>query len=65
MYLGNREERSLNKSSFSVFWRKENLILPFAVNVMLNRGGNGKPLTASRRSAFGVFVVLNLTDLSF
>ena len=31
IYLGNREERSLHKSSFSVFWRKENFILPFAV----------------------------------
>ena len=36
IYLGNRQERSLNKSSFSVFWQKENFILPFAVNVMLN-----------------------------
>ena len=36
IYLGDREERSLNKSSFSVFWQKENFILPFAVNVMLN-----------------------------
>ena len=29
IYLGNRKERSLNKSSFSVFWQKENLIVPF------------------------------------
>ena len=36
IYLGNRQERSLKKSSFSVFWQKENFILPFAVNVMLN-----------------------------
>ena len=36
IYLVNRQERSLIKSSFSVFWQKENFILPFAVNVMLN-----------------------------
>ena len=30
IYLGNRQERSLNKSSLSVFWQKENFILPFA-----------------------------------
>ena len=36
IYLVNRQERSLNKSSFSMFWQKENFILPFAVNVMLN-----------------------------
>ena len=29
-------ERSLNESGFSLFWQKENFILPFAVNVMLN-----------------------------
>ena len=37
IHLGNRQERGLNKSSFSVFWQKENFILPFAVNFMLNR----------------------------
>ena len=36
VYLGNRQERSLSKSSFFLFWRKENFILPFAVKVMLN-----------------------------
>ena len=36
IYLINRIERSLNKSSFSVFQQKQNFILPFAVNVMLN-----------------------------
>ena len=36
IHLGNRQERGLNKSSFSVFWQKENFILPFAVNFMLN-----------------------------
>ena len=36
IYLGNIQERSLNKSSFYVFWQKENFILPFAANVMLN-----------------------------
>ena len=36
IYLGNRQERSLIKSSFSLFWQKENFRLPFAVNVMLN-----------------------------
>ena len=36
IYLGKRKERSLHKSSFSVFWQKQNFILPFAVNVMLN-----------------------------
>ena len=36
IYLGNIQERSLNKSSFSVFWQKGNFILPFAANVMLN-----------------------------
>ena len=36
IYLGNIQERSLNKSSFSVFWQKENFILSFAANVMLN-----------------------------
>ena len=36
IYLGNRQERSLRKSSFSVFLQIENFILPFAVNVMLN-----------------------------
>ena len=37
IYLGNRQERSLNKSThcFSVFWQKENFILPFAINIML------------------------------
>ena len=28
-------KRSLNKSSFSMFWQKGNFMLPFAVNVML------------------------------
>ena len=36
IYLGNRQGRSLNESSFSLFWQKENFILPFAVNIMLN-----------------------------
>ena len=36
IHLGNRQERGLNKSSFSVFWQKENFILPFALNNMLN-----------------------------
>ena len=36
IHLGNRQERGLNKSSFSVFWQKENFILPFAINFMLN-----------------------------
>ena len=36
IHLGNRQERSLNKSSFSVFWQKESFILPFPVNFMLN-----------------------------
>ena len=31
IYLVNRQERSLNKSSFSMFWQEENFILPFAV----------------------------------
>ena len=35
IFLVNRQERSLIKSSFSVFWQKGNFILPFAVNVML------------------------------
>ena len=30
IYLGNRQERSLNESFLRV-WQKENLILPFAV----------------------------------
>ena len=32
IYLVKRQERSLIKSSFSVFWQKGNFILPFAVN---------------------------------
>ena len=36
IYLGNTQERGLNKSNFSVFWQKENFISPFAENVMLN-----------------------------
>ena len=31
IYLGNRQERSLNESSFFVFWQKEKVVLPFAV----------------------------------
>ena len=31
IYLVNRQERSLNKSSFSMFYQEENFILPFAV----------------------------------
>ena len=30
------QERGLNESSFSMFWQKENFILPFAANVMRN-----------------------------
>ena len=40
IYLGNTQERSLNKSSFSVFWHEENFILPFAANVVLNLSYN-------------------------
>ena len=36
IYLVNRQEKSLIKSSFSVFWQKGNFILPFAINVILN-----------------------------
>ena len=32
IYLVNKQERSLIKSSFSVFWQKGNFALPFAVN---------------------------------
>ena len=32
IFLVNTQERSLMKSSFSVFWRKGNFILPFAVD---------------------------------
>jgi len=35
MCLGNRQERSFIKSGHSVFWKKDNFILLFAVNVML------------------------------
>ena len=36
IYLVNSQERSLSKSSISVLWQKENFILPFAVNGILN-----------------------------
>ena len=36
IYLGNRQEMSLNKSNLSLFWQEGNFILPFAVNVMLH-----------------------------
>ena len=36
IYLVKRQERSLIKSRFSVFWQKGNFILPFAVNLILN-----------------------------
>ena len=42
IYLGNRQESSLNKSSFSLFWQKGNFILPLAVNVMRNLSINEK-----------------------
>ena len=35
MCLGNRQERSFIQSGYSVFWKKDNFILLFAVNVML------------------------------
>ena len=36
IYLGNRQERSLKNQVSPCFGKKENFILPFPVNVMLN-----------------------------